>query len=1172
MGHAIIESMNRHPSSRLLGLLLVGVLLATANPAAAEDDPRLRPWLQALSRWGRGPGGAALYHALDASARRLPLERLRDALQTRRLRPTDPFTAAARDQVLASLEREAGDLGAARARTARHGYLLRWEVVLPERLAGVEMTGDPASGWISPADFARFSGVEPVILEAPLQVQDAGSLLVLAGGDGISTLTLGDTEASLPLRDASLLDQSAVCPAVPEGPARLRLELHPDRAARAFAVRLARPDGVPIVDPSRVEGRKDSCVSGPLERWDSGLLALRSSKSEDGEALPQGNAVAGLWLLTRIGQITRPTDALLDALQPTTWLEMDLLSEVLSDQRQRWEALCARVPRCATGWRAEVLRAEVEFRRGQSYRPLQRLRSLDGRVPEGDGGPDAGHLERARLLRADLLHGLGLVRVALAVLGTPDRDATPELRDAWVNMQISSGAREAAIGALSPDVARRPGARSIGSLLATLLTDAGRLAEAAEVWQTLSLLHPVDPDLPMEQAQALARLGRLDEAVALLDALESKVGANARLWEQRGQILSRAGREAEAAVAWRRALELEPQNPEIQALLRRVAPGKRVWTTLRRTLAWALERTGGGGNGYAVEGLADLRLITIHPNGLFTVHRQQIIRVVEPGADGELSLSAVYDPHTEDLTTLTAAVLRESGDVLQASDGDDLSLSQEEFNLHYDLRERVRYFPRLQAGDVVVWETRLDQFRGARGGVSLVRYLQEGYPKRLVEITVSVPRNLELRHAVRLGGDVPAPAPERTEAEDTVLYKWRLEALAALVPRPFQPPVTERSAHMVLSTMHGWRQVAEWYGRLLEQQVVETPAMAALTRSLGDDPEGPVAAAARFIGDQIRYVGLEFGVNAYVPYPTARVFERRYGDCKDKSLLMVTLLKSLGVDAHLALVRTFPYGAVPEPPPSISLFDHAIVRIPKGDIWFDPTARFLGVGGLPWQNQGAQVLVLDGSPALETIPIAPASENRSEVRLVLQDGDEGLRISGAARFTGAQARSNYEAVQDPAEWQARVERFFTGLVPGFRLLDAPWEVHETAPPALGVEVDGLIEASGTGTIAVLAGLRFQPRLASLANRTEDLLLRYPFEERIVLQTDTPTLSFAGPTATSGARPGCRWSLTTPPGRVELAVCLAQRRLDLDAYPPFRECLGALDTNLALVQARTGGGS
>jgi len=1068
---------------------------------------------------------------------------------------------------MATLDREFGDLDAAATRTARQGFLLYWDVVLPERLAGARIIGDPGSGWVSPSDYVRFSGVEPVVLEARVVVRRAGNVLVLAGGDGIAAIRAGGGEARPPLAAASLLDQAAFCAALPGGETAIRLELHPDRGGRSFAVRLARTDGRPIVDSGQVVGRRGDCVAGPLTRWESELGESGLHAVSDRPAGEERGAVFGVWLLGREGRISRPTDALL----PTTWVELDLLSEVLSDQRQRWERMCAASRICAGSRQAEVIRAEVEFRRGQAYRPMRRLRKLDDQVPSNELEVEApGFGERARLLNADLLHGMGLIRRALEVLGAPGYDDSPDLLDARVSFLISAGAREAAVEALLAEHRRRPGTREIGGLLVNLLTDAARLDEAARIWEVLTKLHPADPDLPLERAMTLARLERTAEAMAVLDDLETRHRASARLWEQRGRILSLEGRDPEAVAAWRRALELEPQNHDIQGLLQRLDPGRRAWDKLRRSLAWALARAEEDiDGGHAVEGLVDLRLITIHPNGLLTIHRQQVLRVVDPGADAELSLSAVYDPHTEDLTTLSAAVLRGGGEVLQAPDGDDLSLSQEEFNLHYDLRERVRYFPRLEAGDVVIWETRLDQFRGARGGVSLVRYLQEGYPKHLVEIAVRVPSVVELRHAVRLAGGEPAAAPERSEEGDEILYRWRLEDLPALLPCPFTPPATERSAHMVLSTMHGWRQVGEWYRDLLAQQVVVTPEMTALGRTFESSPEGPVPATARFVADQVRYVGLEFGVNAYVPYPTARVFERRYGDCKDKSLLMVTLLRGLGVEAYLALVRTFPHGAVIDPPASISLFDHAIVRIPEPDIWFDPTARHLGVGGLPWQNQGAQVLVLDDDPAMERIPVAPAEENLSEVRLVLQEGEGGLRVSGAARFTGARARNNYEATQEPGEWEARVERFLTGLLPGFRLLDAPWEVRDDAPPSLRMEVDGIVETGDAGAVAVLAGLRFQPRLASAARRAEDLLLRYPFEERIVVRTDTPRLTFTGPAGASGEGPGCRWSLSADLGRIRVVVSLQRRRISAAEYPRFRVCLGALDTALAQVRASLG---
>ncbi len=80
MYRAIIETMHRSTPIFLLGICVVTLILHE-QPVRAAEDPRLTPWIQALSHWGRGAGGEALYHALDAATRRLPQSLLRDALR-----------------------------------------------------------------------------------------------------------------------------------------------------------------------------------------------------------------------------------------------------------------------------------------------------------------------------------------------------------------------------------------------------------------------------------------------------------------------------------------------------------------------------------------------------------------------------------------------------------------------------------------------------------------------------------------------------------------------------------------------------------------------------------------------------------------------------------------------------------------------------------------------------------------------------------------------------------------------------------------------------------------------------------------------------------------------------------------------------------------------------------
>ncbi len=65
-----------------------------------------------------------------------------------------------------------------------------------------------------------------------------------------------------------------------------------------------------------------------------------------------------------------------------------------------------------------------------------------------------------------------------------------------------------------------------------------------------------------------------------------------------------------------------------------------------------------------------------------------------------------------------------------------------------------------------------------------------------------------------------------------------------------------------------------------------------------------IAAVLNFVQEEVRYLGFESGLGSYKPFAPNQVFEQRYGDCKDKSLLMVTMLRKMGIEAYPVLVNT----------------------------------------------------------------------------------------------------------------------------------------------------------------------------------------------------------------------------------------------------------------------------
>src|SRR5690606_36147336 len=137
------------------------------------------------------------------------------------------------------------------------------------------------------------------------------------------------------------------------------------------------------------------------------------------------------------------------------------------------------------------------------------------------------------------------------------------------------------------------------------------------------------------------------------------------------------------------------------------------------------------------------------------------------------------------------------------------------------------------------------------------------------------------------------------------------------------------------------------------------------------EPLERAALATRLVQDQVSYLlnGLDGG--NYLPQEAAFTWERRYGDCKAKSVLLLALLKRMGIEAEAVLVATRGGDALPLLLPVPGNFDHVIVRaqIDGTDYWLDGTStgtRLANVGdvppfhyALPLRTEGADLVPMN---------------------------------------------------------------------------------------------------------------------------------------------------------------------------------------------------------------------
>ncbi|HYU33868.1 MAG TPA: DUF3857 domain-containing protein [Thermoanaerobaculia bacterium] len=341
-------------------------------------------------------------------------------------------------------------------------------------------------------------------------------------------------------------------------------------------------------------------------------------------------------------------------------------------------------------------------------------------------------------------------------------------------------------------------------------------------------------------------------------------------------------------------------------------------------------------------------------------------------------------------------------------------------------------------------------------------------PVRHARLIVDAPESLPLRHVVR-------QLPEDGFREETVDGRRRLSYEARdLAPygdiEPHQPPDVRWLSYVALSTGASWADVARRYAEIVEEAA----------RGAGSAPEiqkflraAKVPAATRSetierllarLGKEVRYTGVELGAGKIVPRPPGETLRRKFGDCKDKAVLLVTLLRALDIPAEVALLAAGESRReLEESLPGMGAFNHAIVVLPatpdSPETWIDPTDRYARAGELGAGVSGRLALIASpSSTSLVRIPEATAADNRTvETReFFLSDLGPALRVVETTETWGETERilRTYYASQD----EKSLRESITGLIKSAYLTDQLGTVEHSDPVDLATPFHIRLEA------------------------------------------------------------------------------------------------------------------
>jgi tetratricopeptide (TPR) repeat protein len=268
------------------------------------------------------------------------------------------------------------------------------------------------------------------------------------------------------------------------------------------------------------------------------------------------------------------------------------------------------------------------------------------------------------------------------------------------------------------------------------------------------------------------------------------------------------------------------------------------------------------------------------------------------------------------------------------------------------------------------------------------------FDKTAIVLDEEVEANLPKEREVKVKG--PDLKPVMAEVGNRRVCTWKTSNHEVRkndeARREFPPP------DILLSSFTSWDELARWWSGLEQQGITPTPEVRAkaaeLTRNSATREE-KVRALYDYVALRFHYISISFGIGRYQPHAAVEVLKNEYGDCKDKHVLLASLLEAVGIEAYPVLMNSARH--IDPDVPSPGQFDHVITAVPeapKGSklTWLDTTTEVAPFGFLIFALRDKQALVIPGAapPLLVNTPADPPFKTFRHFEIDAKLSDSGV--------------------------------------------------------------------------------------------------------------------------------------------------------------------------------------
>ncbi|MDP2870215.1 DUF3857 domain-containing protein [Methyloversatilis sp.] len=420
----------------------------------------------------------------------------------------------------------------------------------------------------------------------------------------------------------------------------------------------------------------------------------------------------------------------------------------------------------------------------------------------------------------------------------------------------------------------------------------------------------------------------------------------------------------------------------------------------------------------------------------------------DKGVDAIANIELLFEPSHQTLHLHMLAVIRD-GQRIDKLRRATIRVLQREKELEYriyDGRKSAHIFlDDIRTGDIVEYAYSVlgsNPVFGTREFGS--QSLQWAVPMERLHVRLLLPADRDMRIAVRNSARQPLVRMIGSHRE----YVWDESPLAPLALELDAPGWFDPYPALEWSEFADWNAVARWAVPLYRPPAQLGPSLRAKVLSIEQGARSQadkVLAALRLVQGDVRYLGVEIGTGSFVPSPPDRVYDQRFGDCKDKTLLLLSLLHHMGIDAQAALVNTVLTRGISDTSPNPAAFNHVLAHVKIGgrSYWLDPT-RAPQPGSLEVVHQpdfGRALLVSDATR--ELLPMqrdpAPALKRRIDAQFDARNGfDQPARLTVTTTSEGREAEEarNLLATTSPDALQKQYLNYYARYYAGLRVAQA----------------------------------------------------------------------------------------------------------------------------------------